>query len=434
MNTTDDMKTETDEQRAAVPEQNDNARIADPDLDKREKDLGFFDRNPKAKFILFAVVLIALLLGILFWLHSRQWVDTDDAQVDGHIYNVNARVGGQVVKVLADDGQFVHAGDVLVQIDPKDYQVALQKAQADYDDAVATAHAASLNVPITTVGSTTQISSADADVLNAQAGVSAAQQQADAAKAQLVEAQANARKLNADVERYRSLLTKKEIAEQQFDQVAVSAESANATVVAREASVRAATEQIRQAESRVAFAKANLANAQVTPKQIGVTRAKAESAQAQAEQKQAALEQAKLNLQYATIVAPVDGVVGRRAVQTGQNVQPGTDLFAIVPRRDVWVTANFKETQLERMRPGQEVEIKIDTYGGHKWKGHVSAIGGATGSRYSLLPPENATGNYVKVVQRIPVRIDFDDRDKQDFNKDGLLRPGMSVTPDVKVR
>ena len=409
---------------------------ADPELDPiaKPKRESFFERNPRAKGLIFVVVLLALLGAVLFWWHSRQWVDTDDAQVDGHIYTVNARVGGQVIKVLADDGQFVHAGDILVQIDPKDYQVALAKAQADYDDAVATARAADLNVPITTVGSTSQISSADADLLNSNAGVAGAHQQADAAQAQLVEAQANAKKLNADVERYRALMAKKEIAQQQFDQAVAAAEGANATVNAREASVRAAQEQVRQAEARVAQAKANLANAQATPKQIAVTKAKAQSAAAQADQKKAALEQAKLDLQYATIVSPVDGVVGRRAVQMGQNIQPGTDLFAIVPLRDVWVTANFKETQLSLMKPGQPVDVKVDTYGGRTWHGHVSAIGGATGSRYSLLPPENATGNYVKVVQRIPVRIDFDDKDKADFNQDGRLRPGMSVTPDVKVR
>ena len=410
---------------------------ADPELDPQNtkpKRESFFARNPRARGIIFIVVLVLLVGAILFWWHSRKFVDTDDAQVDGHIYTVNARVGGQVVKVLADDGQFVHAGDVLVQIDPKDYEVALAKAQADYDDAAATARAADLNVPITTVGSTSQISSADADLLNSNAGVAGAQQQADAAQAQLIEAQANAKKLNADVERYRALMLKKEIAQQQFDQAVAAAEGANATVAARQASVRASQEQVRQAESRVAQAKANLANAQATPKQIGVTKAKAQSASAQAGQKKAALEQAKLNLQYATIVSPVDGVIGRRAVQMGQNIQPGTDLFAIVPMRDVWVTANFKETQLSLMKPGQPVEVKVDTYGGHSWHGHVSSIGGATGSRYSLLPPENATGNYVKVVQRIPVRIDFDDNDRSDFNQDGRLRPGMSVTPDVKVR
>lgn len=421
-----------------TPFENERLEIqTDPELDPnttKPKRESFFERNPRAKGIIFVVVLLAVVGAILFWWHSRQWVDTDDAQVDGHIYTVNARVGGQVIKVLADDGQFVHAGDVLVQIDPKDYQVALAKAQADYDDAVATARAADLNVPITTVGSTSQISSADADLLNSNAGVAGAHQQADAAQAQLVEAQANAKKLNADVERYRALMAKKEIAQQQFDQAVAAAEGANATVNARQASVRAAQEQVRQAEARVAQAKANLANAQATPKQIAVTKAKAQSAAAQADQKKAALEQAKLDLQYATIVSPVDGVVGRRAVQMGQNIQPGTDLFAIVPLRDVWVTANFKETQLSLMKSGQPVDVKVDTYGGRTWHGHVSAIGGATGSRYSLLPPENATGNYVKVVQRIPVRIDFDDKDKTDFNQDGRLRPGMSVTPDVKVR
>ena len=227
MSTTDEMQTDAEERRraaqaqqrrspgteeVAVPEEDENARSADPDLDKSEKDLGFFERNPRAKFLIFSVILVALVLGVLFWLHSRRWVDTDDAQVDGHIYDVNARVGGQVLKVNGDDGQFVHAGDVLVVIDPKDYQVALQKAQADFDDAVATAHAAALNVPITTIGSTTQISSADADVLNTQAGLAAAQEQADAAQAQLAEAQSSAKKANTDVERYRTLLDKNEIA------------------------------------------------------------------------------------------------------------------------------------------------------------------------------------------------------------------------------
>jgi membrane fusion protein (multidrug efflux system) len=286
---------------------------------------------------------------------------------------------------------------------------------------------------VSSVGSFSQINSAGADVSSAAAGVNAAQKQMDAAQAQIIEAEANATKLNADVERYRLLLNKREIAQQQFDQAIAAATAANATVDARKASLLAAEAQVRIAQSRVEQANALLRNAQITPKQVEATRAKAESAAAQTLRYKAALDQAQLNLGYTTIVAPVDGVVGKRSVQVGQNVAPGQDLMAIVPLRDIWVTANFKETQLAHMQPGQPVKVKVDTYGGRKWGAHVTSIGGATGARYSLLPPENATGNYVKVVQRIPVRIDFDGNDKPDFNRDGLLRPGMSVDPDVKV-
>ncbi len=382
--------------------------------------------------LIVGIVLVLVLVG-WYWWDSRRWESTDDAQIDGHIYPISARVGGQVVKVNYDDGQFVHKGDVLVQIDPTDYKVALDRAQADYHDSQANLLAAQAGVPVSSVGSSSQINSASADVGSAQAGVAAAQKQVEAAQAQIVEAQANAKKLNADVERYRMLLGKREISQQQFDQAIAAATAANATVTAREASLLAAQAQVRIAESRVLQSTAELRNAQVTPKQVEATRAKAVSAEAQTLRYKSALDQAQLNLGYTTIVAPVDGIVGKRSVQVGQNVAPGQDLMAIVPLRDIWVTANFKETQLAHMQPGQPVSVKVDTYGGRKWDAHVTSIGGATGAKYSLLPPENATGNYVKVVQRIPVRIDFDNNDKPDFNQDGLLRPGMSVVPDVKV-
>jgi len=229
------------------------------------------------------------------------------------------------------------------------------------------------------------------------------------------------------------LLGKHEISQQQFDQATASATASNATVTAREAALLAARAQVQQAESRIAQAHASIQNAQATPNQVQATAAKAKSAEAQVLRYKSALDQAQLNLNYTTIIAPVDGVVGKRSVQVGQNVSPGQDMMAIVPLRDIWVTANFKETQLEHMQPGQPVKVKVDTYGGRKWDGHVTSIGAATGAKYSLLPPENATGNYVKVVQRIPVRIDFDNNDKPDFNQDGLLRPGMSVLPNVNV-
>ncbi len=320
-----------------------------------------------------------------------------------------------------------------MQIDDTDYKVAVARAQADYQDAQANSLGAQANVPVADVGSSSQIHTAGADVTGARAGVAAAQKQAEAAQAQITEAEANATKLNADVERYRLLLGKKEIAQQQFDQATAAATAANATVTARQAALLAAQQQVLVAQSRVAQADASLRNAQVTPKQVESIRAKAASAEAQTQRSKTALDQAQLNLGYTTIVAPVDGVVGKRSVQVGQNVGQGQDLMAVVPLREIWVTANFKETQLAKMQPGQPVEIKVDTYGGRKWEGHVSNIGAATGAKYSLLPPENATGNYVKVVQRIPVRIDFDGADKPDFNKDALLRPGMSVVPEVNV-
>jgi membrane fusion protein (multidrug efflux system) len=393
----------------------------------------FFRKNPLAKPIaILALIAVVVAVG-WYWWDSRRWESTDDAEIDGHIYPISARVGGQVIKVNYDDGQFVHKGDVLVVIDPTDYKVAVDRAQADYQDAQAAAQAAQYGVPVSSVGSSTQIRSSSADMANALAGVAAAQKQVEAAQAQVVEAQATAQKLNADVLRYRQLLDKREISQQQFDQATSSATAANATVTAREAALLAARAQVQQAESRVEQARAEVQNAQVTPKQVAATEAHAKSADAQVLRYKSALDQAQLNLGYTTILAPVDGIVGKRSVQVGQNVSPGQDLMAVVPLREIWVTANFKETQLAHMLPGQPVKVKVDTYGGRKWDAHVSSIGAATGAKYSLLPPENATGNYVKVVQRIPVRIDFDNNDKPAFNQDGLLRPGMSVTPDVKV-
>jgi len=406
----------------------------DPELRHREEDRrGLFQRHPAAKPIVFLVAIVAIVLVGWFWWESRQWEDTDDAQIDGHIYPISARVGGQVIKVNFDDGQVVRRGDVLVVIDPTDYTVALERARADYQDSQAQAEAARYGVPVSSVGSFSQIRSASADLEAADAGVAAAKKQADAAQEQIVESQADALKLNTDVERYRQLLGKREISQQQFDAAIAAATAANATVEARKAALLAAQAQVKQAQARVDQANAEVRNAQITPKTVAATKAKSDSADAQVLRYKSALDQAQLNLSYTTIVAPVDGVVGKRSVQVGSNVAVGQDLLAVVPLRDVWVTANFKETQLAHMCPGQPVKIKVDTYGGRKWDAHVSNIGGATGAKFSLLPPENATGNYVKVVQRIPVRVDFDGNDKPDFNKDGLLRPGMSVEPDVRV-
>ena len=259
---------------------------------------------------------------------------------------------------------------MLVEIDDSDYQVAVEHAKADYMDALAASQAAQFNVPISQVGSSSQIHSAQADVLNAEAGITAAIKQVEEAEARLIQAQANAKTANADLARYATLVGKKEISQQQYDQAVATATSANATVTAAAASVRSAQEVVKQTKARLGQAQAALANAQITPKQISVTQARARAGEAQAARSKASLDQAELNLSYTKIVAPVDGVVGNRNAQVGQNVQVGQELLSIVPLKDIWVTANFKETQLEHMRPGQPVEIKVDALGGKKFRGN----------------------------------------------------------------
>lgn len=399
-----------------------------------ETNAGLFERKPWLGAALRVLVVVGIIGAVIFWWYSRKYESTDDAQIDGHIYPVSARISGHIVKVNVEDGQFVKAGTVLVEIDDTDYKVGVSQANAAYLDAVAGSEAANFGVPISQVGSRAQINSAQADVINAQAGIAAADKQVDEAQARLVQAQANATTANADLERYRMLVSKKEISQQQFDQASAAATSANAMVDAAKAAKHSAQEISKQARARLSQAHAGLENAQVTPKNVALTAARARASEATAERYKAQLDQAQLNLGYTKVVAPVDGIVGNRNAQVGQNVQPGQELLSIVPLKDIWVTANFKETQLEHMRPGQAVTVEVDALGGQKFSGHVTSIGGATGARFSLLPPENATGNYVKVVQRIPVRIDFDGREKNEFNQDGRLRPGLSVIPDVRVR
>ncbi len=385
-------------------------------------------RRKVSVWAILAIVVVVAVIGTFVWNYLATWESTDDAEVDGHINPISARVAGYVTKVNVDDNQAVEAGTVLVEIDPKDYQVAVDRARAEYDSAIASANAAQNNVPITTANSASQLDSAAANVESARAGVLAAQGQAAAAVAQLAQAEANDNKAQSDVARYKQLAGKQEISQQQYEQAIDAAKATAAGVNAARASANAAQDQVHQAQSRLLEAQASLRAAGTAPQQILVSKAQFSSADASVAQKKAALDQALLNLQYCTIVAPVAGVVSKN-VEVGMNVQPGQQLLSIVPLDDVWITANFKETQLKHMRPGQPAEISVDAYG-RKYKGHVDSIAGASGARFSLLPPENATGNYVKVVQRVPVKIVLDPGQ----NKDHLLRPGMSVEPKVKVK
>jgi membrane fusion protein (multidrug efflux system) len=333
------------------------------------------------------------------------------------------------VKLNIQDNQYVQAGTVLVEIDPADYQVAYDRAKANFDDAVAAAAGAGVNVPITSVSTTSQLSSSEADVASARAGIAAARQQFESAKAQRDQAEANDVKAQNDLGRYKQLVDKQEISQQQYDQAVAAARASTAAVASAHALADAAQSQVTEAQGKLAQAEASWRNAQTAPRQMQVIRSRAASAEAEAQQKKADLDQAKLNLQYTKIVAPVTGVVSDRTVEVGQNVAPGQELMKIIPLNDVWITANYKETQLRDMKVGQPVTFEVDA-NGRKYRGKVDSVAGASGARFSLLPPENATGNYVKVVQRIPVKIVLDPGE----NKDQSLRPGMSVTPKVWIR
>ncbi len=381
--------------------------------------------------VLVVLVLAIIATGVLLYYHYAAWESTDDAQIDGYIYPVSSRVTGYVTRVTVDDNQFVKAGTVLVRLDPKDYEVALATANAALANDQASAAALKTNVPLTSVNTSSELSRTGADVENFQAGLVAAQHEFDAAQATLQQAEANDLKAQDDVNRYKPLAAKDEIPQFQYTQAVDSQHATAAAVQAAKASAAAAEQAVTQARTKVTQAQAQFRYAQTRPQQISVQRSRAEAAEAETQRATAAYEQAQLNLQYTTIVAPIDGVVGQRSVQPGQNVTPGQQLMTIVPldSQNIWVTADFKETQLKYMRPGQHVEISVDTYG-RTYDGHIDSIAGATGARYSLLPPENATGNYVKVVQRIPVKIFFD----KGQDPEHLLRLGMSVEPDVKVQ
>ena len=386
-------------------------------------------QRPQLKSLIIVAVVVALVAGGIWWVHASAWEATDDAQVDAHIFAVSSRISGHVSNVYVDDNQKVKAGDVLVEIDPADYQVGVQRAEAELADAQANAEAAKVGLPIATTTAESQVSSAQAGVQDMQAGLQSAQQQHDASTARLREAQANNVKAQADLERYRQLVQKDEISRQQYDQAVAAAQAAAAKVDAAQAGVGSAQQQISQARGKLAESQASLRTANTAPQQIENSRAKFAAAQAQVQKAQANLDQARLNLQYAKVVAPVDGVIGRKAVEAGQNVQPGQQLMSLVALNDVWVTANFKETQLKKMRPGQEAKIRVDALG-RDLEGKIESIGGASGSRFSLLPPENATGNYVKVVQRIPVKIVLNGGQ----NNDRTLSAGMSVEARVHIK
>jgi len=387
-------------------------------------------RSRRRGLIIVGILVVALIaLGI--WWHSTFSEDTDDAQVNGHLIQVSARVGGQVLKVDVQENQTVHAGDPIVELDPRDYQVAVENAEAALASAKANAAAARVNVPITTINAGTNLNSAGHDVSGTQAAVAQAERQLEAAHALVAQAAANNTKAQADLERYKPLVAKDVISKQQFDAAVAAADAAKAQLADALANEQGAADGVRLAHEKELQAQAMLKYAQTGPQQVAAQDAKARQAEAQVDQAQAQLDQAKLNLSYCKIVAPADGIITRKSVEIDQNITAGQNLLTLVSLQDIWITANFKETQLKHMEAGQAVKIRVDATG-KDYSGRVTQIGGATGSVLSLFPPENATGNYVKVVQRLPVRIDFTDLKDEDPNHQ--LRPGLSVEPNVRVK
>jgi membrane fusion protein, multidrug efflux system len=385
-------------------------------------------RRSYNRWIIVAAVAVLLVGGIFLWRYLSGFESTDDAQVDVHLYPVSARISGYVQAVHVEDNEYVQEGATLVEIDPKDYQVAEAKAQANLETAEASARALNIDVPISSVDTNSQLKFTSSDIENAKAAIAASEKQVAAAGARIQEAEAENVKAQDDVQRYHLLLIQDEVPKQTYDHAVAAAQTDTAAVAAAKADEASAEQNVLQARSRLSEAIARDESAQAGPQRVASTRARALSAVADERQKRAELDQAELNLGYTKVLAPVSGEVNKKVV-VGLNVDPGEELLTVVPLGEVWITANFKETQLKHMRAGQKVEIQLDA-NGRTYDGHVDSIAGATGPLFSLLPPENATGNYVKIVQRVPVKIVLEPGE----NRDHQLRPGMNVEAKVYFR
>lgn len=384
-------------------------------------------RRGMAVAIFMAVVVLGLIGGYLYWRHARQFEDTDDAFIDGSITPLSAKVPGIVLEILVQDNQDVVAGTVLVKLDPRDLVAKLEQARASYGAAQARLAVATTNIELVKVGSEATLAEAKAGVEREKAAVQSAESQLASVRADAVAADADANRRTADLKRFESL-DRRVVSQQQLDAAKAAAESAIANLDAANKRVMAADSHITEARAKVVQAEAGVRSADMAPQQVASAQAQARTAAAAVEQSKAELSAAELYLSYGTIKAPVSGRVARKSVQLGQYMQVGQSMMAIV-QPDVWVTANFKETQLTRMHVGQAVELKVDAYPGQTLHGTIQSIQAGTGAKFSLLPPENATGNYVKVVQRVPVKIVLDPAEKATM----LLAPGMSVVPVVRV-
>jgi membrane fusion protein (multidrug efflux system) len=383
--------------------------------------------SPIGWIVVVAFLVGAAFAGIRLWNYLESYEDTDDAQVDGDIYSITSRIAGTVKAVYVEDNQQVKAGQLLVELDPRDYDVSVEQAKAALEESRSQVQAELPNVPIVNVSTETSVSSNESDIAGAQAEVESAERDYASAIADVRQAEADSVQAQSDRIRYKQLVDKDEISQQQYDQADAAAKAAAAKVDSKKASAEAAMHTVDAAKARLRTAQIKAGEASRNrPQQIALQKALVTTRRAATVRQQAMLDQAALNLSYTKIVAPIDGVVGKKNAEPGQQVSPGQQLMADVPITNLWVTANFKETQLKKMKPGQRVTIHVDAYD-RNYEGYVESLAGASGARFSLLPPENATGNYVKVVQRLPIRI----RIKEGEDADHLLRPGMSCEPKV---
>jgi membrane fusion protein, multidrug efflux system len=379
-----------------------------------EADTGTRKRNLRTRVV--AGVVIVALAAFAWWLYARHFEDTDDAQIDGDITAVSPRVAGTVVAVHVVDHQQVKQGDLLFELDPTDLEVAVAQARAAVAQAEAAYQAENPSVAITETSNRASVSAAEDEVQNARADLAAAKHELDQAEAQNRFAQ-------LQLQRGKQLVASNTISQNDYDQRVSGADVARANV-------EAARQHVAQKQSKVDTAETRLRETrQNAPRQLVSREASLQMRKANLELAQAQLKQAELNLGYAKIAAPASGVLGKKSVNVGERVQPGQQLVPLTQTGSLWVTANFRETQIELMKPGQKATVHVDAID-RDYNGTVESFAGATGSRYSLLPPENASGNYVKVVQRIPVRIRLDPGQPEMER----LRPGMSVEPKVRVR
>ncbi len=381
-----------------------------------------------------AIILTAAFIAVgclSWWLYSQRFETTDDAEIEGHLDTVSSRITGTVIFINPDveNNHFVQAGTLLLELDPRDYEAELEHAKADLETRAAEARSAQVNVPIIDASAFSQLHLAEAAKAEAISSVDAEQANLAAAQFELQQDEAVYARAERDRVRYQALVERREISRSEYDARETEATAAGHLVEADGATVNSEKQKIAEARNEVLERQAQIEAARTAPRQVTDATAKSESAVGQLDQAKADVHTAELNLSYTKIYAPVSGVIGRKTVELGHRIQPGQGLLVIVPLDDIWVTANFKETQMKLMRPGQTVKIRVDTF--HRdYKGTIEDLPGAAGPLFSLFPPENASGNYVKVVQRFPVRIRFD----KGQDRERLLRPGMSVEPTVKVR
>jgi membrane fusion protein (multidrug efflux system) len=403
----------------------------DPPKEPFLRRMAVWIRQHPVRFLFGIIAFLVLLVGCFFlWRYLQSYESTDDAQVDGHVDPISSRISGTVRLVHIEDNQKVSRGEVAVELDPRDYDVALAQQKANLAQAQANLEAQNPNVPITQLTQATGVSNAELDVTSAEAGYLAQQQQVQSALADLAQAEANAANASVEEKRYRTLAEEQEVSREQYDQRLADTRAQDANVSSRTAVAAAARKASDQREASLQQAVAVASQVKRNSlRQVAVQRSTVGAREAAAQISRAQVDQAVLNLSYCTIYAPVNGIIGNKSVEIGTQVSIGQELFDVTPIDDLWITANFKETQLRKMRAGQSVTIAIDTFG-KSFDGYIESMPGATGARYSLLPPENATGNYVKVVQRLPVRI------RLKPNQDGAdrLRIGMSVEPKVWLR